>query len=266
MQLMSLPRFPLAWLPTPLEPAQHLSAQLNHRVEIWVKRDDLTGLALGGNKTRKLEYLLGDALAHDATVLLTEGPIQSNHCRLTAAAAARCGLPCHLVLSAFQPARVYQGNLLLDHLLGATLHFVPSPEERKVKLSELASRLSAHGERPYTIPTGGSTPVGIIGYVRAAIELFTQLMEQSLTTSRVYLATSTSGGTQAGLVLGAALLGTPFRIIGIAVESDAPPSNSGLRVWPMPLLNSLVLQYALSRKLSWLMIAGLVRAMACQMN
>lgn len=220
MRLAALPRAPLAHLPTPLEDAPRLSAALAG-VRVLVKRDDLTGLALGGNKTRKLEYLLGDALAQKATVVITEGPVQSNHCRQTAAAAARLGLPCVLVLSSEQPAPTVQGNLLLDRLFGAEIHLVRSREERKRTLEELAAAARARGERPYAIPTGGSTPVGAAAYVRAAFELAAQLVERGVAASRLLLATSTSGGTQAGLVLGAVLLGQPSRVVGIAVEPDA---------------------------------------------
>ncbi|MDW8060461.1 MAG: D-cysteine desulfhydrase family protein [Thermomicrobium sp.] len=226
MRLAALPRFPLALLPTPLEEARRLSAALGDTVRVLVKRDDLTGLALGGNKTRKLEYLLGDALAQRATVVLTEGPVQSNHCRQTAAAAARAGLRCVLVLSSAEPDPAVQGNLLLDHLFGATVYVVPDRLARRTMLQGLVTEYEQRGERPYLIPTGGSTPVGAVGYVRAALELATQLVEHGVAASRVYLATSTSGGTHAGLALGAKHLGAPFRVIGVAVEDDAPAIRS----------------------------------------
>ncbi len=220
MRLPALPRFPLAQLPTPLEEAPRLSDALGG-VRVLVKRDDLTGLALGGNKTRKLEYLLGDALAAGATVVLTEGPVQSNHCRQTAAAAARAGLRCILVLSSADEHPSPQGNLLLDHLFGAEIHLVRTREERTRLLEQLAWKRAECGERPYVIPTGGSTPIGAAAYVRAALELAQQLIEQQVHPTRLFLASSTSGGTHAGLALGAKLLGDPFRIVGVAVEHDA---------------------------------------------
>jgi len=220
MRLAALPRFPLAQLPTPLEEVTRLSHALDG-VRILVKRDDLTGLALGGNKTRKLEYLIGDALAQGASLVLTEGPAQSNHCRQTAAAAARAGLRCVLVLNSPDPAPPLQGNLLLDHLFGAEVHLVRHRDERHAELEHLANLFAARGDRPYVIPTGGSTPVGAAAYVRAALELAAQLVERGVMATRVYLATSTSGGTHAGMVLGASLLGQPFEVIGVAVEDEA---------------------------------------------
>jgi len=219
MRLPALPRFPLAQLPTPLEEAPRLSAALGS-VRIVVKRDDLTGLGLGGNKTRKLEYLLGDALAAGATVVLTEGPVQSNHCRQTAAAAARAGLRCILVLSGADEHPPLQGNLLLDHLFGAEVYLVRSRAERAALLGQLARACAERGEHPFVMPTGGSTPVGAAAYVHATLELVNQLLERRLHPSRLYLATSTSGGTHAGLALGARLLGHPFRVVGVAVEPD----------------------------------------------
>ncbi|MCX2727120.1 D-cysteine desulfhydrase family protein [Thermomicrobium sp. 4228-Ro] len=220
MRLLDLPRYPLAQLPTPLEEAPRLSAALGS-FRILVKRDDLTGVALGGNKTRKLEYLLGDALAHGATVILTEGPVQSNHCRQTAAVAARAGLRCVLVLSSAEERPSPQGNLLLDHLFGPEIHLVRTREERARLLEQLAQERAERGERPYVIPTGGSTPVGAAAYVRAALELVQQLVERQVHPTRLFLASSTSGGTHAGLALGTKLLGDPFRIVGVAVEHDA---------------------------------------------
>ncbi len=220
MHLCDLPRFPLAHLPTPLVEAPRLSAALGG-VRVLVKRDDLTGLALGGNKTRKLEYLIGDALAQGATVVLTEGPAQSNHCRQTAAAAARAGLRCILVLNSAVPNPPVQGNLLLDHLFGAEVHLVRTREERAAALARLAETCAERGERPYVIPTGGSTPLGAVAYVRATLELVQQLVEMGVSPSTVFVATSTSGGTHAGLALGAEVLGRPFRVVGIAVEPDA---------------------------------------------
>ncbi|MCX7623766.1 MAG: D-cysteine desulfhydrase family protein [Thermomicrobium sp.] len=219
MRLVDLPRFPLATLPTPLDEAPRLGAELGG-IRVLVKRDDLTGLALGGNKTRKLEYLLGDALQRGATTVLTEGPVQSNHCRQTAAAAARAGLRCVLVLSGSELAPPVQGNLLLDYLFGATVQVVRTREERAALLAAEARACAERGERPYVIPTGGSTAVGAAAYVQATLELVQQLVARNARPTALYVATSTSGGTHAGLVLGARLLGDPFRVIGVAVEED----------------------------------------------
>jgi len=219
MRLSELPRFPLANLPTPLEEAPRLSTALGG-VRVLVKRDDLTGLALGGNKTRKLEFLLGDALARGATVMLTEGPVQSNHCRQTAAAAARAGLQCILVLSSPVDRPPVQGNLLLDALLGAEVHLVRDRAERAARLMQLAQACVERGERPYVVPTGGSTPLGVAAYIHATLELVHQLTERNQRPTHLFVASSTSGGTHAGLALGAKLLGEPFRVVGVAVEHD----------------------------------------------
>ena len=217
MRLFALPRFPLTVLPTPLQRAMRLEAALGPASpRIFIKRDDLTGLAFGGNKARKLEYLVADALAQGATMLITEGAAQSNHARMTAAAAALAGLRCELVLDARHGADV-AGNLLLDRLLGATIHIVPDKQARVARMAELAESLPARGERPYLIPTGGSVPLGAAGYVTAVLELLGQLMAAGVSPRRLYFATS-SLGTQAGLVVGARLFAAPFRIYGIAVE------------------------------------------------
>ena len=142
---------------------------------IYLKRDDLTGLAFGGNKARKLEYLLADALANEATMLVTEGAVQSNHARITAAAAAIAGLRSVLVLDARHGSEV-AGNLLLDHLLGAEVRIVPDKAARSRLMASIGDELRAAGERPYVIPTGGSVPIGAAGYVTMVAELLAQLV------------------------------------------------------------------------------------------
>src|SRR3712207_3874676 len=176
MRLASLPRLPLAHLPTPLEPAPNLTAALGGP-RILVKRDDLTGLALGGNKTRKLEYLLADARQQGATVVTTVGSIGSNHCRQTAAAARVAGLRCVLVLNSPSPDPPLQGNLLLDYLLGAEVRLIGDAAERNPTMERVAEELRRQGERPYLIPSGGSTPVGAAAYVAAVYETAGQLAE-----------------------------------------------------------------------------------------
>lgn len=214
-------RFPLAFLPTPLHPLARLSAgpQLpTADLQLWIKRDDQTGLAGGGNKTRKLELLVADALAQGADTLITTGAVQSNHCRQTAAAAARAGLACHLVLGGREPD-VVTGNLLLDRLLGAEIHWT-TREERLPRLHALADELRAAGRRPYTITYGGSDPVGAAGYVLALEELYGQARALGIHLDAIVVASS-SGGTQAGLVVGAWRLGWDVPILGISIDEPA---------------------------------------------
>src|SRR5215207_2014247 len=217
MQLATLPRYPLATLPTPLQRARNLEKALGPLTpRIYLKRDDLTGLAFGGNKARKLEYLLADALANEATTLVTEGAVQSNHARITAAAAAIGGLRSVLVLDARQGSDV-AGNLLLDHLLGAEIRIVPDKAARTALMASIGDELRACGERPYVIPTGGSVPIGAAGYVNMVAELLAQLAMAGEAPSRLYFPTG-SLGTQAGLVVGAQAFSAPFAIYGVAVE------------------------------------------------
>src|SRR5215212_4732733 len=217
MRLASLPRYPLATLPTPLQRARNLEVALGPRCpRIYLKRDDLTGLAFGGNKARKLEYLLADALANQATVLVTEGAAQSNHARLTAAAGVIAGLRSVLVLDARHGSEI-AGNLLLDHLLGAEVRIVPDKAARSVLMASIGDELRAAGERPYLIPTGGSVPIGAAGYVTMIAELLGQLMIIGEDPSRLYFPTG-SLGTQAGLVVGVRAFSAPFAVYGVAVE------------------------------------------------
>jgi D-cysteine desulfhydrase family pyridoxal phosphate-dependent enzyme len=183
--------------------------------QLWIKRDDQTGLATGGNKTRKLEFLVGDALAAGADTLLTVGAIQSNHCRQTAAAAVRAGLACELILGGQPPAEP-NGNLLLDQLLGATLHWT-TRENRLPRLAEVTEALLAAGRRPYPITYGGSDPVGATGYVFALEEVYCQAEALGLKLDAIVIPSS-SGGTQAGLVAGAWLLGWDVPIIGVSID------------------------------------------------
>jgi len=206
-------RIVLAHLPTPIEPLPRLT-KLLQGPQLFIKRDDLTGLGLGGNKTRKLEYLAADALAQGCRMLITTGAVQSNHCRQVAAAAARLSLGCILVLAGEDPGS-RQGNLLLDELSGAKLIFVPK-EERDQRLQQAFTQAEENGMQPYLIPYGGSNPVGVQGYIQAMQEL----QDQNLQPDWIVLASS-SGGTQAGLVLGAEQTGFPGRILGISVDKPA---------------------------------------------
>lgn len=210
-------RVQLAHLPTPLEKLERLSKHLNGP-EIYVKRDDQTGLATGGNKARKLEFLVADALAQGCDHLITTGAPQSNHCRQTAAAAARLGLGCSLVLRGEAPAH-FTGNVLLDRLLGAHLYWA-GENSCSEKMSDVAAELRAMGRKPYLIPLGGSNVMGATGYVRAMQELSEQLERQSLNVDFIVFASS-SGGTQAGIVLGSAVYGLRARILGVSVDHPA---------------------------------------------
>jgi len=222
------PRFPLATLPTPITEAEGLRRALGGPKScprILLKRDDLTGLALGGNKARKLEFLVGDALSQNATTLVTTGAVQSNHARMTAAAARAAGLRAALVLTTRVPAPPVQGNYLLDRLFGAEIRLIPAGDDPRLAVApdeaahvdELVAGLRARGERPYVIPVGGSSGVGALGYAAATLELCEQLRAASLAPSRLYYA-SGSRGTQAGLELGARLFSPPYRLHGIAVS------------------------------------------------
>jgi D-cysteine desulfhydrase family pyridoxal phosphate-dependent enzyme len=207
------PRISLAHLPTPLHPLPRLSQALGGP-ELWVKRDDLTGLAFGGNKTRKLELLVGQARAEGAGVLLTRGAQQSNHCRQTAAAAAQAGMACALVLGGDPPPEA-RANLLLDHLLGAEIRWARSDDPEVVLQAAFKEKLDA-GERAFLIPYGGSSPLGASAYADALEEL----IHQGEHFDRIVFATS-SGGTQAGLLAGARIRGLDMGIDGISVDKPA---------------------------------------------
>lgn len=219
MGLTAFRRVSIATLPTPLQFAERLTEQLGGP-RIFIKRDDLTGLAFGGNKTRKLEYLLADAQDQGATHLITAGGIQSNHARQAAAAAQLGGMQAELVLTAPVDAPPLQGNYLLDRLLGARCHIVPDDANVTLKMDEIAADLRDQGERPYVIPVGGSNAVGALGYVGAMLELNAQLWEQSVNANWLYHAAG-SGGTQAGIVLGAALYGAEYQVVGVAVSGTS---------------------------------------------
>lgn len=216
MHIEKLARFPLAQLPTPVEKLERLSRELGGPT-LLIKRDDQTGLAFGGNKTRKLEFLLGDALKQGADTLVTAGAAQSNHCRQTAAAAAKAGLKCELILNGSKPD-VPDGNLLLDRLLGATEHWSERPQ-RPARLRELPDELRAQGRKPYVIGVGGSNGVGATGYVLAMIELMEQLRATGQRVDHIVFGTS-SGGTQAGLALGARVVEFQGRLLGIGIDKD----------------------------------------------
>lgn len=221
MRLADLPRHPLGTLPTPFEPLDRLGAELG--VPLWVKRDDLTGLGLGGNKVRKLEYLLGDALATECNTVVTFGALQSNHARQTAAACARAGLRCVLVLTRTVPrdgaAYTDGGNVLLDRLFGADVRVV-DPDEAEATAAALSDELAAAGRRARWVPPGGSDAVGTAGYVRGGRELAADAAAAGVELSHVVVASS-SGGTQAGLLLGLRAAGCGAAVHGVAVYKEA---------------------------------------------
>jgi D-cysteine desulfhydrase family pyridoxal phosphate-dependent enzyme len=216
MRIEALARFRLAQLPTPIEELKSLSRELGGP-ELLIKRDDQTGLALGGNKTRKLEFLVGQALEQGADTLVTAGAAQSNHCRQTAAAAAKAGLRCELLLNGTKP-ELPNGNLLLDELLGARIHWVQR-SEREAKLSQIPDELRQEGRKPYVIPVGGSNGVGATGYVLAMMELAEQLNGMNRRVDHVVFASS-SGGTQAGIVVGARVTGFKGKLHGVSIDRD----------------------------------------------
>jgi D-cysteine desulfhydrase len=210
-------RVALCHLPTPIEELPRLSRALGGP-RILVKRDDLTGLAAGGNKARKLEYLIADALQQKATTVITAGAPQSNHARQTAAAAARYGLQCVLVLGPLAPPE-RQGNLLLDDLFGARIRWA-GDRDRHALMEEVAAEERSAGRKAYIIPYGGSNAIGASAYVVAMDELFRQALHQGLHLDHIVIASS-SGGTQAGIVTGARALSFRGRILGISVDKPA---------------------------------------------
>lgn len=217
MRYEALPRRSLGFFPTPLVPLPRLAEKLRGP-RLFMKRDDQTGLALGGNKVRKLEFLLGEALAAGCDTVITGGAAQSNHCRQTAAAAAACGLSCHLVLGG-EPPSVPEGNLLLDQLFGAVIHW--TGELRKgERIPEIAESLRCAGHKPCVVPYGGSNTTGAVGFVEAVRELTDQLSQLGESITHIVFASS-SGGTQAGLTVGKSLFGLDCELIGIGIDKGA---------------------------------------------
>ncbi len=226
MKLDKLPRFNLAEFPTPIHHLRTLTKGCQGP-SIYMKRDDLTSLGMGGNKTRKLEFLIGQALADGADTLVTAGGIQSNHCRLTAAAASKADLDCDLVLNGTKP-EVPKGNLLLDKIFGAQVHYCDR-ENRDAMLLQVADDLAAKGKKPFVIPVGGSNSIGSVGYVNAMIELKDQLTSMDVKPDAIVFATS-SGGTQAGLTLGARVTGFTGEILGISIDQVKTGDESFLPI------------------------------------
>jgi 1-aminocyclopropane-1-carboxylate deaminase/D-cysteine desulfhydrase-like pyridoxal-dependent ACC family enzyme len=221
--LAALPFVPLAAAPTPVEDATRLRAALGGGPRLLVKRDDAIGFAFGGNKVRKIRFVAADALAKGADTLITCGGIQSNHARVTAAAAARLGLHCILVVNGPPPDRL-AANALLDRLLGAEVRYVAAREDRAPAMEAAASGLLRLGHQPYVIPIGASTPLGAAAYVHAVTELLEQIEAPD-----VIVHSTSSGGTQAGLVAGCALAGVRTRIVGISADEPAAALEADIR-------------------------------------
>lgn len=222
-RLARLPRVSLAHLPTPLERLERLSAHLGGPT-LWIKRDDCTGLALGGNKVRKLEFLMADALMQRADTVVTGGVVQSNHIRQTAAAAAKLGLECHLAVMTgrvpdVDPDYDETGNILLDRLFGARCVFVDWKANRNAVIAELIEGLKHRGKRPYMVAYGGSSALGACGFVQAALELKAQIDALGAGITHVVHA-SGSAGTQAGLAVGLGIAAPAIELIGLDIDAE----------------------------------------------
>ena len=221
MHLARFPRVFLAHLPTPLERLDRLSKELGGP-EIWIKRDDCTGMSTGGNKTRKLEFLMAEALAQGADTVITQGATQSNHARQTAGFSAKLGLACHILLEDRTGSNDANyntnGNVLLDHLHGATTSKRAGGMDMAAEMDVLADRLRAEGRKPYVIPGGGSNPTGALGYVNCAFELLGQANDRGLVIDQIVTATG-SAGTQAGLITGLKALNAGIPLLGIGVRA-----------------------------------------------
>lgn len=221
LSLAKFPRVRLAHLPTPLEPMDRLSEHLGGP-RLWVKRDDCTGLSSGGNKTRKLEFLMADALEKGATTIITQGATQSNHARQTAAASAKLKMSCHILLEdrtgSNDPSYNLSGNVLLDRLHGATVSKRSGGADMNAEMEAVAEELRTAGEVPYIIPGGGSNPIGALGYVNCARELAEQASDIGLGIDALVHATGSSG-TQAGLVTGLEAIQSDIHLLGIGVRA-----------------------------------------------
>jgi L-cysteate sulfo-lyase len=221
MHLARFPRVFLAHLPTPLERLDRLSVELGGP-ELWIKRDDCTGLSTGGNKTRKLEFLMAEAQAMRADVVMTQGATQSNHARQTAAFASKLGMACHILLEDRTGSNNHNynsnGNVLLDHLHGAVTEKRPGGTDMQAEMEALAERMRAAGRKVYVIPGGGSNPTGALGYVNCAFELLGQANDRGLVIDHLVTATG-SAGTQAGLIVGLKAIHAGIPLLGFGVRA-----------------------------------------------
>jgi L-cysteate sulfo-lyase len=221
LTLAKFPKVRLGHLPTPLEPMDRLSEILGGP-RLWVKRDDCTGLSSGGNKTRKLEFLMADAQSKGADTIITQGATQSNHARQTTAAAAKLGMECHILLEDRTGSNdnnyILNGNVLLDRLHGASVSKRSGGTDMNLEMQDFADTLIEKGKKPYIIPGGGSNPIGALGYVNCARELTEQASEIGLKIDALVHATG-SAGTQAGLVAGLAAIQSSIHLLGIGVRA-----------------------------------------------
>jgi len=210
----------LAFLPTPLHRLPHLGESIGLD-KLWIKRDDLTGHSFGGNKTRKMEFVLGDARASKADTIVTVGGLQSNHCRQTAVVCAKAGFRCILLLAGEEP-ETYTGNLLLESMLGAEIKFFPDEHliTMHSRLDEVIETLKDFGLKPYAVPAGATMPIGIISYALAMEELLAQTKKEGFTPDNILVSAGT-GGTLAGLIIGAEMLDLDVDIIGVSVLYEA---------------------------------------------
>ena len=219
-KLSEFPSVPLCHQPTPLEFMPRMSESLGG-LRLWIKRDDCTGLATGGNKTRKLEFLIADAIEKGADMVVTQGAVQSNHVRQTAAAACKFGLDCHALLERRVPDRAndYEttGNVLFDQMFGTSLEFRPAGLDMNAEAMAVAEKLAAAGRKPYFIPGGGSNEIGALGYVSCAYELLDQIKANNLDVGWIVLATG-SAGTHAGMLAGLHAAGSTIPVMGISVR------------------------------------------------
>lgn len=230
MHIARFPRVFLAHLPTPLERLDRLSRELGGP-EIWIKRDDCTGLSTGGNKTRKLEFLMAEAQAMGAEIVMTQGATQSNHARQTAAFASKLGMRCHILLEdrtgSTDPNYNNNGNVLLDHLHGATTERRGPGLDMGAELEAAAGKLRAQGAKVYTIPGGGSNPTGALGYVNCALELVGQANDRGLVVDHIVTATG-SAGTQAGLIVGLKAINARIPLLGFGVRAPRPKQEENV--------------------------------------
>jgi len=221
MNLARFPRVKLGHLPTPLEPMEKLSRALGG-VNLWIKRDDCTGLATGGNKTRKLEFLMAEAVARGADTIVTQGATQSNHARQAAAAACKFGMRCEIILEnrtgSTQHDYRSSGNVLLDRVFGARIREVAGGSDMEAELAKVSAEVAGKGARPYVIPGGGSNVTGALGYVDCALELVGQANDRGMKIDWVVHATGSSG-TQAGLVAGFEAVRSGIPVLGIGVRA-----------------------------------------------
>jgi D-cysteine desulfhydrase family pyridoxal phosphate-dependent enzyme len=220
---VNLPSVPLAQYPTPVEELARLRQALGGGPRLLIKRDDAIGFAFGGNKVRKMQLVAAEAMARGTDTLITSGGVQSNHARVTAAAAAKLGLRCVIVANGTAPEKP-TANALLDRLLGADVRYVASREQRAPEMQRIAEELGAQGRRPYVIPIGASTPLGAAAFVQAVHELLGQIDPPDA----IVHATS-SGGTQAGLVAGVALAGVKTRVMGISADEPSAALQRDIR-------------------------------------